>query len=384
MNVLVAAIGPLRGSGYATRIASMVHAYATVGWRVDLLHFRNDREAPPPEDLSVALRDYTPILVPAVSLRDHAALQPPLARLVASNAPAELLARSYDVAQAESSAAWPAVARAAARTRVLVLIDDDSTRFARFARRARDPRRKLLRYATAVKYRRFQRRAMRSADQVWFVSPAELTRMADCDGKAVLVPNAADAAFFAVPPEAGRGGGTVMFVGPARYHANAQAVDGFLRLVWPHVLARVQDASLHLVGDGWASVAAAGTAVIDRGFVDDLPATVAGADVVVAPLLEGGGTKVKVLEAMAAARPVVATPVAAEGIPYSTGLRVVEVGAAMAAEIATLLRDHPLARRAGAANRLAVRELEWSAVWRRAMARLERGDAAAATPTLRQ
>lgn len=351
----------------------MVQAYATAGWRVDLLHFRNEREAAPPEDLSVALRHYTPILIPAVSLRDHAALQPPLARLVASNAPAELLARSYDVALAESSATWPAVARAAARTRVLVMIDDDSTRFARFARGVRDPRRKLLRYATAVKYWRFQRRAMHSADQVWFVSPAELTRMGDCDGKAVLVSNAADAAFFAVPPEAGGHGRTVMFVGPARYDANTRAVDVFLRLVWPQVLGQVHDASLHLVGEGWAAVAAAGTAVVDRGFVDDLPAVVAGADVVVAPLLEGGGTKVKVLEAMAAARPVVATPVAAEGIPDSTGLRVLEVGAAMAAEIASLLRDHQLAQRAGAANRLAVRELEWSAVWRRAMARFDRG-----------
>jgi glycosyltransferase involved in cell wall biosynthesis len=349
----------------------MVHAYAAAGWRVDLLHFRTEHEAPLSEDFLSAIRNHTPILVPAVSLRHHAGLQPPLGRIVSSSAAAEVLTRSYDVAQAESSAAWPAVAGASARTRVLVLHDDDAARFARFARTVRDPRRKLLRYATAVKYRWFQRRTMRSADQVWFVSPTELARFGDCDGKAVLVPNAADAAFFAVPSEDGSRGSTVTFVGPARYDANARAVESFLKLVWPQVLNRVPDASLHLVGEGWASVAAAETSVVDRGFVDDLPATVAGADVVVAPLLEGGGTKVKVLEAMAAARPVVATSVAAEGIPASTGLRVVEVGPEMAAEIASLLRDHQLAQQAGASNRLAVRELEWSTVWRRAMARLQ-------------
>jgi glycosyltransferase involved in cell wall biosynthesis len=347
----------------------MVHAYAAAGWRVDLMHFRTEQEAPPPEDLLTAVRNYTPILVPDVSLRHHAALLPPRGRLVASNA-VEAPARSYDVAQAESSAAWPAVAMADARTKVLVLHDDDATSFIRFARAVRDPRRKLLRYSTAAKYWRFQRRAMRSADLVWFVSPAELTRMGD--RKAVLVPNGADAAFFAVPPEGGSGGSTLMFVGPARYGANARAVESFLRLVWQHVVDRAPDASLHLVGDGWASVAAEETAVVDRGFVDDLPATVAGADVVVAPLLEGGGTKVKVVEAMAAARPVVATAVAAEGIPDSTGLSVVELGAEMAGKIVALLRDHQLARQAGAANRLAVRELEWSTVWRQAMARLER------------
>ena len=46
MHVLVAAAGPLSGSGYATRVNSMIDAYIDRGWRVDLLHVRREGEAP--------------------------------------------------------------------------------------------------------------------------------------------------------------------------------------------------------------------------------------------------------------------------------------------------------------------------------------------------
>ena len=197
-----------------------------------------------------------------------------------------------------------------------------------------------------------------------------MVRLAGRDGsdgglrrKALLVPNGADAAFFAVPADAARAGRTVMFVGPATYDANARAIERFVAGVWPHVHRLAPDAELHLVGRGWGATAAATPGVVDRGFVDDLAATVASATVVVAPLLDGGGTKIKVLEAMAAARPVVATPIAAEGIPASPGLIVEVEDTAAAAEIAALLGDAVLAHRAGTANRAAVQEQEWSAIW---------------------
>jgi polysaccharide biosynthesis protein PslH len=90
------------------------------------------------------------------------------------------------------------------------------------------------------------------------------------------------------------------------------------------------------------------------------------ARVVIAPMLAGGGTKIKVLEAMAAARPVVTTPSGAEGLPDSPGLRVRGDPLAFASDLVRFLTDEPSATAAGIANRAAVEGLQWSAVWRRA------------------
>ena len=349
----------------------MVRAYSSVGWTVDVLQARHEHDAPPDQDTMALLHDYVPLTLPRLRPRHHLSPVPPLARLVQSHLPALHGDRSYDVAQAESSAIWPALADVAARARILVLHDDDARRYLRIARQVRDPRRRLVRLAAAFKYRRFQGQAIREADRVWCVSEEELHRLGGgTDAKFVLVPNGAAAEFFAVPVGAGAPR-IATFVGPAAYDANRRAVDHLLGSIWPLVRARAPDAELRLVGKGWEETAAHATGVSDRGWVEDLPVEVGRSAVVVAPLLDGGGTKIKVLEAMAAARPVVATPVAVEGIPKSPGLRVVSEAGDFAKAVATFLSDADLAREAGQANRAAVAELEWTGIWRRAIADIE-------------
>jgi len=368
MRVLVAAIGPLSGTGYATRLASMVRAYTAAGWTVDLLQARDESQLPPGVGTMSQLRDYIPVTLPDLRPRDHFSSLPPLARLLASHLPAGLGSRTYDVAQAESSAIWPAVEATAAAAKILVLHDDDSIRYRRIAKQVRDPRRKLVREAAAIKYARFQRQAIREADQVWFVSEPELQRLGDSTGKFVLVSNGATAGFFEIPVGADPARRIVTFVGPATYDANRRAVEFFVGRIWPLVRAQVGDAELRLVGEGWGETAHAATGVYDRGWVEDLPAEVGQATVVIAPLLDGGGTKIKVLEAMAAARPVVATAIAAEGIPDSNGLCIADEPGAFANCVTLFLSDAALATEAGETNRRAVDGLEWSAIWRRAMA----------------
>jgi polysaccharide biosynthesis protein PslH len=290
---------------------------------------------------------------------------------VESHLPVLLGNRSYDVAQAESSAIWPVLADVAASAKILVLHDDDARRYLRIAGQVRDPRRKAARLAAALKYRRFQAQAIRDADRVWCVSEAELQRLAGTSGKFVLVPNGASAGFFDVPVGRSDERRIATFVGPATYDANRRAVDHFVREIWPLVRKRVPNSELRLVGRGWQETAQRTAAVTDRGWVEDLPAEVGRAAVVVAPLLDGGGTKIKVVEAMAAARPVVATSVAVEGIPESPGLRVAGDAGAFAIDVARFLSDAGLAREAGQANRAAVAGLEWSEIWRRAMADID-------------
>jgi glycosyltransferase involved in cell wall biosynthesis len=96
--------------------------------------------------------------------------------------------------------------------------------------------------------------------------------------------------------------------------------------VLPRVRAARPGASLDLVGPnvpGSLDDLAAVAGVRVHGWVDDLAAAYAAADLVVAPLLHGAGTRIKVLEAFAYRRPVVATAVAVAGLGVEHGLEVV-------------------------------------------------------------
>lgn len=110
---------------------------------------------------------------------------------------------------------------------------------------------------------------------------------------------------------------------------------------------------------------AAGKGVICVGFVEDVAQFYAGVDVVVAPLRCGGGIKIKVLEALACGRPVVATSVGAEGIaaPGDDALMAADDPHAFAACVCRLLNDPELGRRLGERGReLVTRRFSWQRV----------------------
>ena len=105
-------------------------------------------------------------------------------------------------------------------------------------------------------------------------------------------------------------GKNLIFVGSLWYRPNAAGVDWFLAKVWPRVLEAEPGASLTLIGAASPAVRARWTAhhqVTAPGFVDDLGAAYANAAVVIAPIHSGGGSNIKVLEALAHGRPCVTT-----------------------------------------------------------------------------
>ena len=98
----------------------------------------------------------------------------------------------------------------------------------------------------------------------------------------------------------------ILFVGSLWYQPNADGVDWFLQHVWPHVRALEPEATLTLAGAASPSARArweTQAGVSAPGFVDDLAHTYQCANLVVVPIQSGGGTNIKVLEAMAHARP---------------------------------------------------------------------------------
>jgi glycosyltransferase involved in cell wall biosynthesis len=153
----------------------------------------------------------------------------------------------------------------------------------------------------------------------------------------------------------------LLFAGNLTYRPNVEAVVLLVREVLPRLRRRLGERplSVTLVGRASAEVERlASPAVSVRGFVEDLGPLYAQADVVVAPLRTGTGTRIKLLEAFAHQVPVVATPAAAEGLAFLDGrhLLVRADPDGLAAAVADLATDEALgARLAEQAGRL-VRE----------------------------
>ena len=160
------------------------------------------------------------------------------------------------------------------------------------------------------------------------------------------------------------GGQGVVFVGGFGHPPNVEAALRLGRAIFPAVRARVPDATLEIVGgDPPAELRAlAGEGVTVTGPVPDTRPHLDRAAVVVAPLRLGGGMRVKVLEALATGKPLVATPRALAGIDLTPGdhALVGETDAELAEAIATLLADPERRRRLGeAAHDWAAEHLAW-------------------------
>jgi glycosyltransferase involved in cell wall biosynthesis len=167
----------------------------------------------------------------------------------------------------------------------------------------------------------------------------------------------------------------VVFVGRMAYHANLAAARQLVREVMPRLWARRPTARLLIVGpDPPAALrreaADAGPRIEITGHVADVRPYVAGATVSVNPLPYAVGIQNKVLEAMAMATPVVATPAACTALRAVPGEQVLvaEGADAFAVAVARLLDDPAMAGRVGAAGR---RYVEAAHDWRTVAADLE-------------
>lgn len=133
-------------------------------------------------------------------------------------------------------------------------------------------------------------------------------------GRLMTLPCAFDEESFPPSPDGAARRPVVLMVGNYRNPGNSDGALAAFREVVPAVLARRPDAIFRFVGKHLPEEIRHPN-VEAAGFVDDLQPEYAQAAVVIAPIRMGGGIKIKVIEALAAGRPLVATPKAMEGIP---------------------------------------------------------------------
>jgi len=137
--------------------------------------------------------------------------------------------------------------------------------------------------------------------------------------KLLVVPNAVDMPAFALPPTAAP---TVLSLGHYGYEPNAAAARELINAVWPIVRAKRPEARLIVAGAASERVSPAGAnleGVEVTGVVADLEALYQRVRLVCCPIRVGGGTRIKLIEAAAFGRPIVATAVALEGLDFEDG-----------------------------------------------------------------
>lgn len=183
------------------------------------------------------------------------------------------------------------------------------------------------------------------------------------EANAVVIPNGVDVEYFC-PVPTDRVGMTrsIIFVGSLNWYPNVDAVYFLLNEIWPQLKARVPDLVLDIVGSAPPGsilrLAASLDGVRVHGFVNDVRPLMGAATIYICPIRDGGGTKLKLLDAFAMGKCVVAHPIACEGIEVEPGSDVIlaESASEFVQSIQSLLNDPVMRQDIGSAARKRVEE----------------------------
>jgi glycosyltransferase involved in cell wall biosynthesis len=210
-------------------------------------------------------------------------------------------------------------------------------------------KKKLRAQLEVSKLRRYEPRVVRAATARVAVSEedrSELERIARVP--VGLSPNGVDTDFFAFQPRTARSQDApwrLVMTGSMSYLPNVDAAQFFLDAVLPLLRARQRAVEVSFVGSNPTTELLASddpaNGVRFTGFVEDVRPYVAGADIFIAPLRHGSGTRLKLLEAMAQGVPVVTTTAGCEGLDvrHQEHLWIADTPEAFAAGVATLMGD---------------------------------------------
>jgi polysaccharide biosynthesis protein PslH len=218
------------------------------------------------------------------------------------------------------------------------------------------------------KHRRFIRRLVNRFEQTTVVSipEREQLRAAGCDVSRVsVVPNGVE---VPVLPSSGIRAARVIYPGAVTYSANLDAVRYFVNDIWPLIQRSRADLEFLVTGstDGvHVENLAANPGVTFTGRLREVDTWIAGSAVCVVPLRIGGGTRLKILQAMAVGTPVVSTTKGIEGLDVIPDHHVLigDSPEAFAREVLKLLHDQALGLRiAEAARRLVDERYTWRSI----------------------
>jgi sugar transferase (PEP-CTERM/EpsH1 system associated) len=277
----------------------------------------------------------------------------------------------FDLVQLEFGDVAPFYAVPGPALRVLDEHNVEHRLLERSWRQARSPFRRLYNRIEAHKLRRAELATCRRMDAILTTSDVDRATLApDVDGVPIrVIPNGVDTAFFTPDESTPVDPARLVFTGAIDYHPNTDGVLHFSAEILPRIRAAAPDVNLAVVGKDPppAVQALAGERVLVTGTVPDVRPWLRSAAVVVVPLRVGGGTRLKILEALATGRAVVSTSLGCEGLEVTPGedILVADTPEAFAEAVVRCLREPALRARLGAAGRALVeRRYRWETIGR--------------------
>ncbi len=227
--------------------------------------------------------------------------------------------------------------------------------------------RRRLMWMKAVNYTRTLLRSVRGCT-VASEQEAALVRRIATVKQLAIIPNGVDGERCRPLPNEEREVATLIFPGALTYEANFRAMRFFLTEVWPRVQVKRPEAKVLITGSTAGVNLEAlplDARVVLTGYVEDVYALIARSTLCIVPILDGGGTRLKILEALNCGTPVVTTTKGAEGLTLRNGehLLIADAPAAFAEAVVRLLDDGALRARLGEAGRRCVlTHYEWRAI----------------------
>lgn len=207
---------------------------------------------------------------------------------------------------------------------------------------------------------RHERQQARSFDMSITVSEDDARALREIAprAKTVVVPNGVDTNYFDNATPDGEEPQSLVFTGSMSYQPNVEAMTYFTQRIYPHILQMCPSVRLYIVGRSPApEIEALGVQhpgrVFVTGTVDDVRPFLRRAAVVVVPLRNGGGTRLKILEALAMHKPVVSTTVGAEGLAVidKKHILIADDDQQFADSVVSLVKDSAKRQRLGEAGR---------------------------------
>jgi glycosyltransferase involved in cell wall biosynthesis len=199
------------------------------------------------------------------------------------------------------------------------------------------------------KLKRYESNMLNKFDACIFVSDADriLAEKMNSEAKTFTVPNGTDTQFFQQINTSELPKSMVWF-GHMDSHTNLDAVKYFSDKILPDIFKHVPDATVTFVGshppEFILKMASHDKRIRVTGEVDDIRPHVKNHKVIVVPLRIGGGTKLKVLDALAMSKAIVTTSVGAEGIDVKNGeeIFIEDTAQEFSSRVVTLLKDENL------------------------------------------
>jgi glycosyltransferase involved in cell wall biosynthesis len=248
----------------------------------------------------------------------------------------------------------------------------------RHFRTSKNPMWKAVSYREYRTLERMERKYISSADHVLAVSDNDhefFLRYAPKD-KMTVIPTGVDIDYFSPSNESDPQ--CIVFTGSMDWIANEDGIVFFIEKVLPPVRRQFPNAKLLVVGrrpsERMRRIGASVPGVEVTGTVDDIRPYLARGSVYVVPLLVGGGTRIKIFEAMAAGKAIVSTTIGAEGLPVKHGENILlaDDAESFAKCVVELLKDRVSRESMGAAARKLVADgYSWEAAGRDLGAALE-------------